>query len=287
MARIAYVNGRYLPINEPAVMIEDRGYQFADGVYEVIKTRGGEPRDLERHLDRLERSLAALRIAPPVSRPALRQIVRRTLALNPLRKAIVYIQVSRGTSPRNHLFPKADTRPSLVVTVRRAPFPKPGELEDGVAVITHPDIRWQRCDIKSVSLLPNVLLKQQAAEAGAREAWLVDGDGFVTEGSSANAYIVTRDGTIVTRPRGHAILGGITREVLMEVAAELGIAVEERPFTVEEAKAAREAFLTSTSSLILPVTRIDDAVIGNGKPGSISRRLLEHYLRTERLEGVV
>lgn len=287
MARIAYVNGRYLPITEPAVMLEDRGYQFADGVYEVIKTRDGVPRDLERHLDRLERSLAALRIAMPASRGALAQIIKRALALNPLKKAIVYVQVSRGTAPRNHLFPKPGTRPSLVVTVRRAPFPKPAELEDGVAVVTHPDIRWQRCDIKSVSLLPNVLIKQQAAEAGAREAWLVDDEGYVTEGSTANAYIVTRDGTIVTRPRGHAILGGITREVLLEVAAELGIAVEERPFTVAEAKSAREAFLTSTSSLILPVTRIDDAVVANGKPGSISRRLLEHYLRAERLEGVV
>jgi len=287
MARIAYVNGRYVSIDVPAVMIEDRGYQFADGVYEVIKCRDGETRDLERHLDRLERSLASLRMAMPTSRAALRAIIRETLRRNPLGKAIVYIQVSRGTAPRNHLFPKPATRPSLVVTVRRAPFPKPSEIEDGVAVVTRPDIRWERCDIKSVSLLPNVLAKQEAAEAGAREAWLCDADGYVTEGSTANAYIVTADGSIVTRPRGHAILGGITRELLLEVAEAAGIPVEERPFTVEEAKTAREAFITSTSSLILPVTRIDDTVIANGKPGSISRRLLARYLATERLEGVV
>jgi D-alanine transaminase len=287
MARIAYVNGRYVSIGEPAVLIEDRGYQFADGVYEVMKCRDGESRALERHLDRLERSLESLRIAMPTSRAALRQIIRETLRRNPMRQSIVYIQVSRGTGPRNHLFPKPRTRPSLVVTVRTAPFPKPWELEDGVAVVTLPDIRWKRCDIKSVSLLPNVLAKQEAAEAGAREAWLYDDEGFVTEGSTANAYIVDAEGRIVTRPRGREILGGITRELLMEAAAAEGIEVIERPFTVAEAKAAREAFLTSTSSLILPVTRIDDTVIANGKPGSISRRLLARYLATERLEGVI
>ena len=287
MARIAYVNGRYLPIGHPAVMIEDRGYQFADGVYEVMKCRDGEPRALERHLDRLERSLASLRIAMPTSRAALTRIVKETLRRNPMQRSIVYIQVSRGVGPRNHLFPKPTARPSLVVTVRKAPFPKPHEIEDGVSVITHPDIRWERCDIKSVSLLPNVLAKQAAAEAGAREAWLYDADGFVTEGSTANAYIVDTEGRIVTRPRGHDILGGITRELLMEVAAAEGIEVIERPFTVEEARSAREAFITSTSSLILPVTKIDDSVIANGKPGSISRRLLARYLAAERLEGVV
>jgi D-alanine transaminase len=287
MARIAYVNGRYLPISHPAVMIEDRGYQFADGVYEVMKCRDGEPRDLERHLDRLERSLKSLRIAMPTSRAALGQIVKETLRRNPMHRSIVYIQVSRGTAPRNHLFPKPGTRPSLVVTVRRAPFPKPAEIEDGVTVVTRPDIRWERCDIKSVSLLPNVLVKQEASEAGAREAWLHDEDGYVTEGSTANAYIIDAEGRIVTRPRGHEILGGITRELLLEVAAAEGIEVIERPFTVAEAKNAREAFLTSTSSLILPVTKIDDTVIANGKPGSISRRLLARYIALERLEGVV
>lgn len=286
MARIAYVNGRYLPIGRPAVAIEDRGYQFADGVYEVIKCVFGQPRDLERHLDRLERSLRELRIAMPMSRAALRRVIAETLRRNAIRHAIVYIQVSRGTAPRNHLFPK-NAVPSLVVTVRRAPFPKPAEIEDGVDVVTLPDQRWKRCDIKSISLLPNVLAKQQAAEQGAREAWLVDADGRVTEGSSANAYIVDQSGTIITRPLGGEILGGITRQNLFAAAKAAGVPIVERAFTVAEARAAREAFLTSTSSLVLPVTRIDGQSIGNGKPGSITCRLLDAYLHAQGLAAVI
>ncbi len=286
MARIAYANGRYVSIGQPAVTLEDRGYQFADGVYEVVKTVNGEPRDLDRHLDRLERSLQGLRIAMPMSRAALRRVIAETLRRNAIRHAIVYIQVSRGQAPRNHVFPR-NAVPSLVVTVRRAPFPKPAEIEDGVGVITLPDQRWKRCDIKSISLLPNVLAKQQAAEQGAREAWLVDADGLVTEGSSANAYIVDQSGTIVTRPLGPEILGGITRQNLFAAAAALGIPIEERAFSVEEARAAREAFLTSTSSLVLPVTRIDGRSIGNGKPGSITCRLLDAYVEAQGLADVI
>lgn len=286
MARIAYVNGRYLPIGRPAVALEDRGYQFADGVYEVVKTVFGQPRDLERHLDRLERSLGELRIAMPMSRAALRRVIAETLRRNAIRHAIVYIQVSRGTAPRNHIFPK-NAVPSLVVTARRAPFPKPAEIEDGVDVVTLPDQRWKRCDIKSISLLPNVLAKQQAAEQGAREAWLIDADGFVTEGSSANAYIVDQSGTIITRPLGGEILGGITRQNVFAAAKAAGVPIVERPFTVAEARAAREAFLTSTSSLVLPVTRIDGQSIGNGKPGSITCRLLDAYLQAQGLVDVI
>ncbi|MEZ5905866.1 MAG: D-amino-acid transaminase [Geminicoccaceae bacterium] len=286
MARIAYVNGRYLPIGRPAVALEDRGYQFADGVYEVAKVVFGQPRDLERHLDRLERSLGELRIAMPMSRAALRQVVAETLRRNAIRHAIVYIQVTRGTAPRNHLFPK-NAVPSLVVTVRRAPFPKPAEIEDGVDVITLPDQRWKRCDIKSIGLLPNVLAKQKAAEQGAREAWLVDADGFVTEGSSANAYIIDQSGTIITRPLGGEILGGITRQNVFAAAKAAGVPIVERAFTVAEAQAAREAFLTSTSSLVLPVTRIDGKSIGNGKPGSITCQLLDTYLQAQGLADVV
>ncbi len=286
MARIAYVNGRYLPIGRPAVAIEDRGYQFADGVYEVIKIVFGEPRDLDRHLDRLERSLGELRIPLPMTRAALQRVIAETLRRNAIRHAIVYIQVSRGTAPRNHLFPK-QASPSLVVTVRRAPFPKPVEIEDGVDVVTLPDQRWKRCDIKSIGLLPNILAKQKAAEQGAREAWLVDADGFVTEGSSANAYIVDQSGTIVTRPLGGEILGGITRQNLFAAARAAGVPIVERAFTVAEAQAAREAFLTSTSSLVLPVTRIDGRSIGNGKPGSITCRLLATYLEGQGLTDVI
>lgn len=276
MSRIAYVNGRYLPIAAPAVPVEDRGLQFADGVYEVVKVVDGRLCDLDRHLDRLGRSLAALAIPWPMSRGALVGVLRATLHRNRLRQALVYLQVDRGVAPRNHLFPKA-ARPSVIVTVRRASFPKPAELTQGVAVITRPDERWKRCDVKSISLLPNVLARQQAAEAGCREVWLYDADGFVTEGSSSNAFIVDHEGCLVTRPLGPEILGGVTRSVVLELARDAGIEVVERVFTVDEARSAREAFLTSTSSLILPITRIDERPVANGMPGSISVRLLERY----------
>ena len=276
MARTAYVNGRYLPLARASVSVEDRGLQFADGIYEVVKAVAGELRDLDRHLVRLERSLAALHIRRPMSRAALAAVMAETLRRNRLRDATVYVQVDRGRAPRNHLFPKG-ARPTLVVTVRRAAFPSAGELEHGVGVITLPDERWARCDIKSVSLLPNVLAKQRAAEAGCREAWLLDRDGMVTEGSSSNAYIVDREGRLVTRPLGPEILGGVTRQVVLELARERGIAVAERPFSLEEAKEAREAFLTSTSSLVLPVTSIDGRPVANGEPGSVTRELLAAY----------
>jgi len=282
MARTAYVNGRYIGIDDPAVAVEDRGYQFADGVYEVIKAIHGRPLDLERHLDRLERSLGELALPLPMSRGALKRVIAETLRRNRLRRAIIYLQVTRGVAPRNHLFPK-EAAPSLVVTVRRAPFPSRAEREDGVGVISLPDQRWGRCDIKSIALLPNLLAKQEAHEAGCREAWLVDAEGRVTEGSSSNAYIIDRDGRLVTHPLGPAILGGITRSVLLELAREDGIEVVERPFSLEEAKAAREALMTSTSSLVLPVVRIDDRAIGNGRPGSITTRLQALYLAREGL----
>ena len=284
MARIAYVNGRYLPLARATVGIEDRGLQFADGVYEVIKVVGGAPRDLERHFARLQRSLGELEIAMPVSPAALRQIITQLIARNRLRTAIVYLQIDRGRAPRSHLFPVA-AKPSLIVTVRRAPLPRRADLEEGVAVLTMADERWARCDIKSVALLPNVRARQKAFEQGCREAWLVDADGLVTEGSSANAYIVDAEGRVVTRPLGHAILGGVTRSVVLDLAREAGIEVVERAFTVDEALAAREAFLTSTSSLVLPVTSIDGQVIGNGRPGSITAHLLELYERHCGLRG--
>jgi len=276
MARTAYVNGRYVPIGRAAVGVEDRGLQFADAVYEVVKVVGGEPRDLDRHLGRLGRSLAALGIAWPMSHDALRGVIARTVRRNRLRDASVYLQVGRGKAPRNFLFPR-DTKPSLVVTVRRAAFPRPDEQADGVGVITLPDERWARRNIKSVGLLPNLLAKQQAAEAGCREAWLVDRDGLVTEGASSNAYIVDREGSLVTRPLSPDILPGVTRSVVLELARELDVRVVERPFTVEEAKAAREAFLTSTNALVLPVTSIDGRPVANGKPGSVTERLLAAY----------
>ncbi len=282
MPRIAYVNGRYLPIHEPAIRIEDRGYQFADGVYEVCKVVAGRFCDLDRHLDRLERSLGAIRMPMPMARGALALVLKETWRRNRLPDAILYLQVSRGVAVRNHAFP-ARARPSLVVTVRPSRLPSALEMELGVSVMTLPDERWARCDIKSISLLPNILAKQKAVEAGCREAWLVDSEGLVTEGSSSNAYMVDVEGRVVTRPLGPAILGGITRALVLDLARRAGIEVVERPFTVEEALGAREAFLTSTTSLVLPVTEIDGRPVANGRPGGVTARLAGLYADAEGL----
>ncbi len=281
--RLAYVNGRFLPLRKGQVSIEDRGYQFADGVYEVIKAIDGVPRDLDRHLARLARSLAELSIPMPASPRVLRSLIDELLRRNRLGKAMIYMQVTRGVAPRNHLFPR-QARPSLVITVRRAVFPSDEERAHGVGVCSMPDQRWGRCDIKSISLLPNVLAKQKAAENGCREAWLVDAEGRVTEGSASNAYIVDAEGRLVTHPLGPRILGGITRSVILELARENGIEVVERPFTLEEAWRAREAFLTSTTALLLPVTRIDDRVVANGRPGNVTVTLARAYASREGIE---
>jgi D-alanine transaminase len=202
--------------------------------------------------------------------------MREALRRNRLRDALIYLQVDRGVAPRNHLFPDG-ARPTLIVTIRRATFPRPRELGEGVGVITLPDMRWKRCDIKSVGLLANVMARQQAATAGCREVWQCDVEGRVTEGAGSNAYIVDEEGCVVTRPLGHEILGGVTREIVLELARAEGIGVSERPFTVTEALAAREAFLTSTSSLVLPVTSIDGRQVGDGRPGPVTVRLLQRY----------
>ncbi|HET6470078.1 MAG TPA: D-amino-acid transaminase [Geminicoccaceae bacterium] len=282
MGRIAYCNGRYLDLAEPAFPLEERAAQFADGVYEVMKVLGGEIRDLPLHLDRLERSCGAIALVLPMSRRALVLVLHETLRRNALADALLYLQVSRGVAPRNHPFPP-NVRPSLAVTVRRAMFPSRVELEEGIRVLTLPDERWARCGIKSIALLPNLLARQKAKAAGCREAWLVDREGRVTEGSSSNAWIVDADGRLVTRPLGPEILGGVTRAVLIALARGHGVEVVERAFTVAEAKAAREAMLSSTSSFLLPVTEIDGTVIGNGRPGSVWSRLQELYARHERL----
>lgn len=276
MTRIAYVNGRYGRLDAPAIAIEDRGYQFADGVYEVIKVVAGRPCDLDRHLERLARSLAALEIPPPMTERALRMVLAETWRRNPLRDALIYLQVTRGSAPRRHVFPQR-ARPSLVVTVRAPGFASASERAQGVKVITLPDQRWGRCDIKSISLLPNVLARQQAAAQGCREAWLVAADGTVREGSASNAYIVDRDGCLVTHPLGERILGGITRSVLLEFARCHGVDVVERPFSRAEAGDALEAALSSTSSWVLPVTEIDRRPVGDGRPGPVIRRLMALY----------
>ena len=277
MSRIAYVAGQYLPHRQAAVHIEDRGFQFADGVYEVIAVVDGHLVDEERHLARLDRSLAELRIPPPMGEAALKTVIREVVRRNGVDTGIVYLQVTRGAAPREHAFPKA-AKPTLVVTSRRTRPPDPRLGQVGIAVITIPDIRWQRCDIKSVALVANVLGKQQAREAGAYEAWQVDRDGRITEGTSTNAWIVTADNTVVTRAPDHAILDGVTRLAVIDIIRREGCRLVERPFTVAEAKAAREAFLTSTTADLLPVVRIDDAPIGNGRPGLLTERLRAAYL---------
>lgn len=277
MGRVAYVNGRYLPHAEASVHVEDRGYQFADGIYEVMAVWNGLPVDLDLHLARMARGLADLSIAHPMSPRALKVVLRRILEKNRIRNGLLYLQVSRGVAPRNHLFPR-DVPPSLVVTARSGLGPARKAVEDGVAVIALPDIRWQRRDIKSVSLLPNVMAKQKASEAGAFEAWMTDPDGTVTEASASNAWIVDKDGRLVTRGLGTSILAGITRHVVAELARGAGLEVVERPFTLAEAQQAREAFISSTTSFVLPVVEVDGIVIGNGAPGSLARRLRDLYI---------
>ncbi|MEE8506962.1 MAG: D-amino-acid transaminase [Kiloniellales bacterium] len=277
MPRYAYVNGRYLPHGQAAVHIDDRGYQFADGVYEVVPVFGGILVDEGQHLDRLERSLGELKIAMPMDRRALILVARELSRRNGLTNGFLYMQITRGVAPRDHKFP-ARAEPALVMTTRQMKPHSEQVLSEGLKVVTVPDIRWARCDIKSTSLLPNVLAKQEAVEAGAYEAWQVDSGGYVTEGSSTNAWIVTTDGKVVTRDASHAILNGITRLSLIELIREDGLELEERAFTVDEAKAAKEAFLTSSTSFVLPVTRIDDTPVGNGHPGLLSGKLRERYL---------
>ncbi len=276
MSRIAYVNGRYVPHRDARVHVEDRGFQFADAVYEVIAVRDGRFVDEEPHLRRLERSLRELRMARPMSETALKTVMREVIRRNGVRNGIIYLQVSRGVAPRDFAFPKA-ARPSLVMTARHQRGPNPRLVEEGVDIITIPDIRWARPDIKSVALLPNALGKQQAKEAGAYEAWQVDRNGHVTEGTSSNAWIVTASGELVTRQADTSILNGVTRLSLIGLLKAEGLRLVERPFSVAEAKAAREAFLTSATNFVLPVVRIDGAPIGNGHPGSIVRRLREAY----------
>lgn len=280
MSRIAYVNGRYLPLAEAAVNVEDRGYQFSDGVYEVCEVRGGRLVDEPMHMQRLQRSLAELKIAMPMSLPALRVILRETVRRNRVRDGIVYLQVSRGVARRDHAFPPAGTAPSMVVTARGMDFAAAERTAaEGIAVITAPENRWDRVDVKSISLLPNVLAKQAAKEQGAKEAWFVGKDGFVTEGSSSNAWIVSREGKVVTRPADHGILRGITRTVLLNVLKAQGLELDERPFTVEEAYAAREAFVTSASQTVMPVVRIDGRPVGNGAPGLVATALRRDFHR--------
>jgi D-alanine transaminase len=278
MGRYAYVNGRYVDHRDASVHIEDRGYQLADGVYEVVGVRDGRLIDESPHLDRLDRSLGELRIGWPVSRGTLSFIIRELMRLNRLRDGLVYMQVTRGVARRDHAFPTKPVKPALVLTTKNS---KKLEVDpgSGIAVKSQPDIRWERCDIKTIALLPNVLAKQAARESGAYEAWLVDGEGKITEGASTNAWIVTDNNELITRQTDHGILAGITRQTLKSVAGKLQLKLVERAFSLSEAKKAREAFITSATSFVTPVVKIDSQVVGDGKPGPTARRLREEYIR--------
>lgn len=278
MSRIAYVNGRYVPHREARIHVEDRGFQFADAVYEVCEVRAGRLIDERRHLERLARSLSELQIPVPMSWSALSFVLHETVRRNRVHNGMVYLQVTRGQARRDHAFPAPGTPPGVVVTARSSDIAAQERLAAaGARVVSTPENRWARVDIKSVSLLPNVLAKQAAKEAGAREAWFVDDEGFVTEGASTNAWIVTPAGRIVTRPADDGILRGITRTVVMEVARDLGYAVEERPFTLAEAHGAAEAFITAASTLVMPVVMLDGQPIGSGRPGPVALALRRRF----------
>lgn len=277
MPRIAYVNGAYTPLRDAAVHIEDRGYQFADGIYEVALCVAGKFWDLDGHLARWERSLKELGIRTPMSERAMRVIIGKLVEKNRLADCYVYLQATRGVAARNHPFPIEGTRPSLVITLKPLDLKKlNANAAKGISVISQPDIRWGRVDIKSVGLLPNVLAKEAAKKVGAGEAWLVR-DGKVTEGGSSNAWIIDQSGALITHPLGYEILGGITRQTVKACAESLQLRVEERAFSIEEAKEAREAFITSAMNLVTPVTSIDGARIGDGKPGPVALRLRQAY----------
>jgi D-alanine transaminase len=282
MSRIAYVNGAYVPHRDARVHVEDRGYQFADGVYEVLYVSDGRFLDRELHLDRLERSLRALRIAPPLGRAALLAVLGEVARRNHRRQGLLYMQITRGVARREHYFPAAGTRTSLVVTLHRAPpFP---QTPDGwtASAITAPDQRWARCDIKSVSLLPNVLAKQAARDRGATEAILIDAQGFITEGASTTVWVVDAAGTLRTAPLSHAILPGCTRAALIAELEKRGIGLEERACSRDELRDAREVFLTSATSFVKPILAIDGEAVGDGSIGPVSRQLFALFARHAR-----
>ncbi len=274
MTRVVYVEGRYMPYGEAGVHVEDRGFQFADAVYEVCEVHNGCLVDEARHMARLMRSLGELNISAPMSDAALRLVLRETVRRNRVRNGLVYLQVSRGRAPRDFLFPDPVTPPTLVCLARSVdPAKSALKAQKGIAVKTVPESRWARCDLKTVMLLPACLAKEAARRDGAQEAWFVDEQGYVTEGASSNAWIVQAGGVLVTRALGADILSGVTRAVVLDILERENLAVEERPFTVAQALAAREAFVTSASGTIMSVVKIDGRLIGTGVPGAITLQL--------------
>ena len=278
MTRVVYVNGQYLPYGDAAVHAEDRGFQFADAVYEVCEVKDGRLVDETRHMQRLRRSLGELRIPQPMADGAWSRVLRETIRRNRVADGLVYLQVTRGAGPREFLFPSDDVLPTVVCLARSvSPRRLAAAAEVGIAVKTMPDTRWARCDIKTVMLLPAALAKETARSEGAKEAWFVDDQGYVTEGASSNAWIVDKEGRLVTRQIDNAILRGVTRTTVIDVLKRAAVEFVERPFTVEEARSAREAFVTSATNIVMPVVRIDGHPIGNGAPGLLTQRLRSEF----------
>jgi len=277
MSRTVYVNGEFLPEEDAKISIFDRGFLFADGVYEVCSVLGGKLIDNQAHLTRLKRSLNELSMGCPSTEDEIVEIQQNLIEANNIDEGLVYLQVSRGAADREFPFPE-DAIPSLVMFTQSKNLSKNPRAETGISVITLEDIRWKRRDIKTVGLLGPCMAKQQAMDAGADDAWMVE-DGFITEGTSSNAYIVTHDDKIITRHLSNEILHGITRKAILKLAAEHNLEVEERPFTVEEAEGAKEAFFTSASAFVLPVVSINKKLLGNGGPGILTSRLRELYLQ--------
>ncbi|MDB5440260.1 MAG: D-amino acid aminotransferase [Caulobacteraceae bacterium] len=283
MSRIAYVNGRYVRHAEASVHIEDRGYQLADGIYEVWAVMDGRLVDSEGHFTRLHRSLGELSITPPMDDAALKVVLHEVLRRNRILEGLLYLQVTRGVARRDHAFPSPAVSPAMVVTAKAIDRPNAeAKAAKGISVITTPENRWGRCDIKTVGLLPNALARQAAKEQGAGEAWFVDADGLVTEGAASNAWILTRDNVLVTRDTGANILRGVTRSTLIEVIRESNFRIEERPFTVSEALNAKEAFITGAGALVTPVHHIDGKPVGEGTPGELALRLRADYVSRVR-----
>lgn len=277
MARIIYVNGSYLPHDEAVVHVEDRGYMLADGVYEGFELRHGEIIDMDRHLDRLWRSMGEIAISPP-QRSVLSHVLRETVRRNRYKNGFVYLQVTRGVAPRDFFFPSNDKPPSIVCLVYNIPAGRADRLaEKGIQVITQRDIRWQRPDIKTLQLLPGVLARQAAFEQGASEAWLLDSENRITEGAASNAWIVSQDNQLITRQADQSILKGITRQAVLDLVEMRDLTFSERGFSLEEAYAAKEAFITSASMTVMPVVKIDDRLVGDGRPGPLTKELRKLY----------
>ena len=279
MSRIAYVNGSYVPYGHASISMDDRAHYFGDAVYEVIYFKDNKLIDVQPHFDRLLQSLEKVRIPAVRSQKSLELILKELIRRNTVKRGIVYFQMSRGTSPRDHIFPRQE-KPSLIALVKPMPLK---DVTKGVKVITAPDTRWKRCDIKCTMLMPSVLARQQALEQGGYEAWMVNEKGYITDGAATNAYIVTKEGEVWTHPAGTEILSGVIRKGLLELAPAMGITIKEKPFTLKDIEQAAEAFLSSTTQTVVPVVQINDHTIGNGKPGSVTMKLRNAYITLHNL----